>query len=550
MQGSIRLASFTFLAATLFACGGSSKHDDKGVVDESEPPAVPFAGGKADGSEKLVALNVQSPHPYTNNLDRVFDVSLATLPSCAKAARLHFRVLRTEADFDYVTVEAAGAPSQSFDGTHDDTWTEWFPATSVKVRLETDGSITRHGFEIDQVEWDGLPDDCPLVRFPPCADDAVDLAKRPGTCECPAAPQCAPLAEVEVRLQTVQGFSNHQKRAVGAIAIETHPGPADGAVTTEVGTVDLSRLRALVRRAAEIGLLATGGYTMPVPSSTRRDIFQIKAGAFDVTFVAPQGGHSAEVQSLITELEALFDCGSGGLTCGSDFTCQEGACVEDQGCFCPAVFDPVCGSNGKTYSNGCAAACANIDVSHIGECGIAGDPCGTLFGFGCQDERRCRYDVSTFEAPFPDAGGTCVEASYCDAPADCNHLAHPAVPGAWACTSNACGWQAGLVWKQLVNGRFETAHPYANSTSVWKETYLPSEAQALRLNASSFRLEPGYDFLEVWTFTNGAWVRVARYTGSAGPRATDEFPGRFHYLRFVSDSSITDQGFRVDAEWR
>jgi hypothetical protein len=210
----------------------------------------------------------------------------------------------------------------------------------------------------------------------------------------------------------------------------------------------------------------------------------------------------------------------------------------------------VCGGNGKTYSNGCVAACANIDVSHIGECGIAGDPCGTLFGFGCLDERRCRYDASTFEAPFPDAGGTCVEASYCDAPADCGHLAHPAVPGAWACTSNTCGWQAGLVWKQLVNGRFETSHPYANSTSVWKEMYLPAEAQALRLVASSFRLEPGYDFLEVWTFTNGAWVRAARYTGTAGPRATDELPGRFHYLRFVSDSSITDQGFRVDAEWR
>jgi len=45
---------------------------------------------------------------------------------------------------------------------------------------------------------------------------------------------------------------------------------------------------------------------------------------------------------------------------------------------------------------------------------------------------------------------------------------------------------------------------------------------------------------------------VARrpFTGQAGPAATTEFPGRFHYLRFVSDSSVTDQGFRLDVEWR
>jgi hypothetical protein len=546
-----RLAYLLLIAA---ACG-PAKDDAKGVVDTSTPPDHPLEAGKADDSQQLVAANVQSAHPYTNNLDTVASVSLANLPSCATEARLHFRVLRTEPGFDFVTVEPVGAPVQSFDGTHDDTWTDFFPinAASVKVRLDTDGSITRHGFEIDQIEWAGTPEGCPLVRFPPCGNDSVDLAKRPGTCECPAVPLCVALDEVEVRFHTAHGFNVRLKQAIGARAIEGHPGPADGMVTSEIGTIDTAKLRALVRRAAESGLMATAGYERSIPAGFRRDELQIKAGAFDVTWIAREGGHAGEVQSLIDEFEAIFSCNAGGaLSCGSGLVCEEGGlCMEDNSCVCPALFDPQCGVDGQTYSNGCAAGCADMAIAHAGECGIAGDPCGGFAGSLCASEdMRCRYDASVFEAPFPDALGTCVERNYCDAPADCVNLPHPAVPGSWQCQTNACGWKAGLAWQAFADGRFETAHPYANGTSVWKQLYLPTEAQAMRLVANNFRLESNYDFLEVWSWQNNAWVRVARFTGTTAPSGTQEFPGRFHYLRFVSDSSVTDQGFRVDAEWR
>lgn len=545
----MRLPSFVTAALFIAACASPAKEDAKGQVDESEPPAIPSSSGKSDASSKVVPVNVQSAHPYANSADTRYDVPLSGLPSCAQRARLHFNVLRTEANYDFVTVVPTG---EEFTGTQDNTWSEWFDITSAsaRVRLQSDYSITRHGFEIDSLEWEGLPEGCPLVRFPPCDDNHVDLAKEPGTCECSVAPSCSAVASVEVSRHVWRGFNNTTKRAAGLVATYTHPGPADGPETDTIGTVDQAQLRALVRQAAALGLLHGPGYQHTIAAGATNDELTIKAGAYTVSFLAAQGAHSAPVQALIDKLEAMFSCGTtnGGLTCGAGYVCNQGECTVDQSCVCPAIYDPVCGENGRTYSNACDLGCAGVGQAHAGECGQPGDACGTIMGLVCKDENRCRFAPSTFEYPYPDAGGVCVAGNYCDAPTDCNHLPHIAVPGTWACTANTCSWATGPAWQTF--NHFETSNPYTNNMSVWHQIYLPTSAQAMRLNTSRFATEAGYDKLEVWTWQNGAWVKIKTYSGTTGPALTEEFVGQYHYVKFVSDSSVTKAGVSFDAEYR
>jgi hypothetical protein len=559
VSGLIRglLFSSALLAVASTGCVDDKGELPKGEVDESNPPGTPFdlETGKADGGNSF-SISLESAHPYANNLSRDYALNLdGIVPSCATAARVHFAALRTEAGYDKLTVRSsAGATISTFDGIRDGVWSASVPLTDtgkkVVMRLSTDYSVTDYGFRIDAVEVDTHVM-CPASPQIACTPGYFDTTPTPDTCGCRAQTTCAEPGWVEIEHSSGGGFTGQYtgRRVVGTVAQSFVQPLNEGEATTNVGGVDHDAVQALVTHIIDSGLL-----DHPVAESDNwTEVLSIRIGTRDVVISRKAGTFNAAEQAIVAELESLFTCDGANapLTCGEGFACNaESACVEEASCICPAIYQPVCGVDGHTYSNGCAIACTSVASAHDGACGIAGDSCGTMLGLTCQDGFRCRYDVSTFEPPHADAGGSCVAANYCDAPVDCNGLPHVAVPGAWGCDANACAWHAGPAWNAVAGFAFNTAHPYANNQNVWKELYLPAGATKVRLvNAGTFALENGYDKLEVFTWKNGAWVKVKTYTGSVAPALADEFAGQYFYLHFVSDSSVTQRGFDLTAQY-
>lgn len=111
-------------------------------------------------------------------------------------------------------------------------------------------------------------------------------------------------------------------------------------------------------------------------------------------------------------------CGSRGLDeCPEEQYCKYGpqaACGETDipgNCevlpeACDLIYAPVCGCDGNTYGNACAAAAAGVSVASDGACEDSGTTCGTIVGLICADDEYCDFGEEA-SCQAADLGGTC-----------------------------------------------------------------------------------------------------------------------------------------------
>jgi hypothetical protein len=118
--------------------------------------------------------------------------------------------------------------------------------------------------------------------------------------------------------------------------------------------------------------------------------------------------------------------GIAGLECGAGEWCNyeveaggtgcegiadaSGVCQPQVERLCTADYTPVCGCDGKTYSNSCHAHNAGVSVARKGECeggAPGGKVCGGLLGGQCAADEFCNFEGHTNDCGLADGTGIC-----------------------------------------------------------------------------------------------------------------------------------------------
>ncbi len=504
--------------------------------------------------------DVQSPHPYPNNLDELYYLAA---PEGAQAFEIHFAWVDLEANYDYLYVlDGDGDVVETLTGFRND-FTVYVEGHQAMLRLVTDYSVRRDGFVVDALIYDpGCI--CPTIWAPVCGEDGQTYGS---TCwaACDGVGvlyvgECL-WHQVDLVVETPHPYANDYdlEYTVQAPEPTTLYELQFEDIDTEQG-YDFLRISNLGRLVAALsGDL--GAQVVEVPFDEARLHFTSDYSVTDWGFrmtgyryldldgvddaCVPEGAFAGPADVCCGDLAKVKDCLPDEdcprheywcVACGNG-TCDEhenwSTCPDD--CEPPPVPDCIpTGCSGEIcaeehqYSScewlphyACyqeeiavcaydvvAGECAWMDaepgslelcLDEMGMGGQLGETCGTILGLTCNPGLICNY-----AGDYPDAGGTCeLEAS----------------------------WHTRLVDVQ-------TPHPYANDLYEEYEITVVG-AERIRAHFSDFATEYSYDGVTL----QGPWTW---WTGDLGAFWTDEVEGDTLVFELETDYSITDWGFSID----
>lgn len=170
-------------------------------------------------------------------------------------------------------------------------------------------------------------------------------------------------------------------------------------------------LCALVLTLALVAVLAVAAPARAAVTDDRSasDDVACAGGATEIDFAAIDAADAADAADIAEQdapAAAAKEC-TANKQCGAKDYCAKAAgdCAGKGACkvkpeICPDVFKPVCGCNGRTYSNECYAARAGVNVKAEGACAAQAKACKT-------NAQCTKGDFCAKETGKCDGEGTC-----------------------------------------------------------------------------------------------------------------------------------------------